>query len=223
MQIVPISYRILGHMEHDLDFLPMDGISMLKKIEYAGRISHRSEERITDDSYDKFLRSVVLNHGDWSITEHASVTVEVEADRGITHEIVRHRIASYTQESTRFVNYDKQEMRFIEPPFKDARSKALWLMRVQQLELTYLELLENGESPQLARSVLPNSLASKLVMTFNLRSWRWFFIMRCSKETHPQMKELTIPLLADFKRLIPILFEDIEPNMKQSEAMRLLG
>lgn len=228
MIISKLSFKILDPSTEE------DGITLLKKIEYIARVSHRTEDRVTEDSYDRFLRSVVLNHGDFSVIEHATATVELELDRGLSHEWVRHRIGAYTQESTRFVNYSKVESgaRYIQPPFTVNDSTKLlldgtavdsvWYDAIVNADNAYREMLENGIAPQLARSVLPNSLATKLVVTYNLRSWRHFFIMRTSKETHPQMKEITIPLLTEFQRLIPILYEDIIPDIHQATAMRLL-
>lgn len=199
-----------------------DGVKLLKKIEYIARVSHRTEDRITEDSYDKFLRSVVLNHGDFSVIEHATATVELELDRGLSHEWVRHRIGAYTQESTRFVNYGKQtQLRVIPPPLNEY-NLSIWENYVRDAEGGYLKLLDLGAAPQIARSLLPTSTASKLVVTYNLRAWRHFFIMRTSKETHPQMKQVTIPLLEEFQRRIPILYEDIVPDTRQADAMRLL-
>ena len=215
MEIVKPSFQILDVEDEAA------GVRMLKRIEYIARISHRSEDAQTAHGYDRFLRSVVMGHGDMSVIEHEKVTVVFEVDRGITHEIVRHRVGSYTQESTRFVNY-KNGARFIQPPMKDKRSLVNWVLSTTDAEASYLRMLELGEAPQIARSVLPNALASKIAVTYNLRAWRHFFIMRTSREAHPQMKEVTVPLLAEFQRLIPILFEDIQPEMKQSEAMRLL-
>ena len=201
-----------------------DGIAALRKIERIGRVSHRSEDKQTEDSYDRFIRTVVMGHGDLSIIEHVSVTVEAEVDRGITHEWVRHRLFSYTQESTRFVNYGKDASppRFISPPGFTELESSGWGDAIDDAERWYKNLLIMGHSPQIARSVLPNALASRLIVTGNLRSWRHFLIMRTSKETHPQMKQVTVPLLREFQSRVPILFEDIVPEMKQSEAMRLL-
>lgn len=196
------------------------GIELLRKVEYIARVSHRTEDNATPDSWDRFLRSVVLGHGDFSVIEHVSLTVEAEVDRGITHEWVRHRIGAYTQESTRFVNYNKNEIRFVMPSLKS--DKSLWLHAIEEAEHSYNTLLTNGEAPQIARSVLPNGLASKIIVTYNLRAWRHFFIMRTCREAHPQMKQVTIPLLQEFQQKIPILYEDIIPEIKQSEAMRLL-
>lgn len=203
----------------------LHGIELLKRVEYYARVSHRTEDKITDDSYDRFLRSVVMDKGDFSVIEHEKVTVEAEVDRGITHEIVRHRIGSYTQESTRFVNYGKSELRFIKPPVSGGDAQdiyTLWQHSIDQAETAYLLMLTRGISPQIARSVLPNSLASKIIITYNLRAWRHFFIMRTCKEAHPQMREITIPLLHEFQSKIPILYDDIIPNMRQADAMRLL-
>lgn len=222
----------------------------LKSIEYAARISHRSEDMQTETSAEKFIRAVVLQHGDWSVVEHVSVSVEFLVDRGITHELVRHRIASYTQESTRFVNYQKKmppsfiypkpeveceeclagrdrerntlggihcfgpehDMDFASCPYDED-----WCKAVECCEVRYKALLAKGWRPQEARSVFPNALASKIVMTCNLRSWRHFFLMRTTKEAHPQMRQVTIPLLAEFQSLVPVLFEDIVPESRQVE------
>lgn len=213
----------------------MEGIEMLQKIEYFARISHASEDKITADSYDKFLRSVVLQHGDMSVIEHEKVSCEFLVDRGITHEIVRHRIGSYTQESTRFINYKKKggEAKFINPGFRNdipveeiGKDEHLafneWEAACEAAESRYMALLDSGVAPQIARSVLPNALASKIAVTYNLRTWRHFFLMRTSKEAHPQMREVTIPLLKDFQERIPILYEDIIPEQRQADNMRLL-
>lgn len=217
----------------------------LRAIEYAARISHGSEDAQTEDSAERFLRAVVLGHGDWSVVEHVSASVEFLVDRGITHEIVRHRIASYTQSSTRFINYAKKmPPTFIYPkpevecPFcldghppnfneyeqwthNTGPATAFceydfgWLRAISECESAYGHLLGAGWRPQEARSVFPNALSSKIMMTCNLRSWRHFFLMRTSKEAHPQMRQVTIPLLAEFQNLAPVLFEDIIPEQRQ--------
>lgn len=229
-------------------------------IEWAARVSHRAEDKQTDDSWRRFIQSVVLDHGDWSVVEHVSVTVDAVVDRGITHEWVRHRLFSFTQESTRFVNYEKKmPPSFIYPkpevecdlclsglPLgselggkrmhsiikRDAAGNveshrtefcpydSLWLELIENCGTTYQMLLAKGWRPQEARSVFPNALASRLVTTGNLRNWRHFFIMRTTAEAHPQMRQVTIPLLAEFKEKFPLLFDDIEPNTKQSESMK---
>lgn len=197
------------------------GVELLQKVEWAGRISHRSEDAQTDTSWERFLRSVVLGHGDWSITEHASVTVDAVVDRGITHEWVRHRIGAYTQESTRFVNYEKKmPPSFVMPlGLTDVQREAV-RCGIERSEHWYRTLIELGATPQIARSVFPNALASRIVTTYNLRNWRHFFLMRTTREAHPQMRQVAIPLLQEFQAKIPVLYEDIEPEAKQSDNMK---
>lgn len=210
------------------------GIALLKKIEWCGRISHRSEDAQTEESWERFLRAVVLGKGDWSIVEHAIVTVDAIVDRGITHEWVRHRLASFTQESTRFVNYEKKmPAGFIMPPTLSVEVKKaangepvelseqqLWTHAINTAEQSYKQLIARGVSPQIARSVFPNALSSRIVTTCNLRNWRHFLLMRTTREAHPQMRQVTIPLLDEFKSRIPVLFEDIEPEAKQADNLK---
>lgn len=196
------------------------GIALLRKIEWCGRISHRSEEAQTADSWERFIRAVVLQHGDWSIVEHASVSVDMLVDRGITHEIVRHRLFSFTQESTRFVNYEKKMLPgFIEPLGMTDRAKESWIVAVGRAEWGYREMLTAGCAPQIARSVFPNALASRIIVTGNIRNWRHFLLMRTTREAHPQMRQVTLPLLDEFQKKIPILFEDIVPEARQVENL----
>lgn len=198
-----------------------DGVRLLKKIEWCARISHRSEEAQTDVSYDRFLRAVVLQKGDWSVVEHASATVDAVVDRGVTHEWVRHRIGAYTQESTRFINYEKKMVpTFVMPPGLALQAMDEWREAIEQAERSYKAMLAHGCAPQIARSVLPNSLSSRLVATYNLRNWRHFFLMRTTRETHPQFREVTIPLLKEFQTRIPLLYDDIEPLATQADNVR---
>jgi thymidylate synthase (FAD) len=199
-----------------------DGIKLLRRIELLARISHRTEDKQTDTSWERFLTAVVMQHGDWSVTEHVGVTVIFRVDRGVTHELVRHRIGAYTQESTRFVNYGNKDIEFVKPFFAGAgasesqQAHALWCSAMRDAELTYRELLDVGQPPQMARSVLPNATASTIATTYNLRQWRHFFLMRTPREVHPDFLRVTLPLLATFQERIPLLYADIEPNIKQS-------
>lgn len=191
---------------------------ILRKIEKAGRVCYKSEGSITSDSAEKFIKKIVQS-GHESVIEHVSVTVRVICDRGISHEIVRHRIASYSQESTRYCNYAKDkfgnEISLIEPCFwkqgkdKDAEKRKVWEEGMAEIEKTYFKLIELGASPQEARSILPNGLKTEIVMTLNLRSWRNFFRLRTARGAHPQIREIAIPLLKDFKTSIPVIFDDI--------------
>lgn len=196
----------------------INGSEILKLIEKIGRTCYKSENLINKDSASNFVRNIVIN-GHEAIIEHYSVTVRIICDRGITHEIVRHRIASYAQESTRYCNYNKNkfsnQLTFIEPCFwdistKDGRKKyEIWRNVVKLTEEKYMELIESGASPQEARCILPNSLKTEIVITMNLREWRHFFKLRTAISAHPQMREIAIPLLNEFKNKIPIIFDDI--------------
>jgi len=212
-----------GRYPHQLQVTKENfGIPMLQAVELIARVSHRSEDSVTKDSWDKFIRSVVLQHGDWSVTEHCVVTVEAYVDRGITHEWVRHRLGAYTQESTRFVNYTKKiGLKFIKPEGLSEIAELEWFDHTRFSEEGYNSLIGLSVTPQIARSVLPNALASKLIVTYNLRMWRHFFLMRTTKEAHPQMRQVTIPLLEQFQSVIPILYEDIIPNARQVDNLRL--
>ncbi|MDH5541932.1 MAG: FAD-dependent thymidylate synthase [Nitrospinota bacterium] len=217
----------------------IDGSKILNKLERAGRTCYKSEDRITEESSPKFVKSI-LDRGHESVIEHESVSVRIICDRGVTHEIVRHRLASYSQESTRYCNYGKADgVTFVIPPFlrqleiiepgvnyklddiiqvfkesavdqKDDVSIE-WFVAMAQAEKTYNNMLALGMSPQYARSVLPNSLKTEIVMSCNLREWRHFFNLRTAKAAHPQMREIAVPLLKEFQNLIPIIFDDIEP------------
>ena len=224
MNIIKPYARLLPSPGSNLpDFTRFDGLDLLARVEWAARISHRSEEDATSESWDRFLRSVVLKRGDWSVTEHAYVSVDFYVDRGITHEIVRHRLFAFTQESTRFVNYAKKLPPSFVMPLAVAQSEAakgIWERTIDSIEDAYMQLVSLGFiSPQIARSVFPNALASRIIVTGNLRNWRHFLLMRTTKEAHPQMREVTIPLLAEFQEKIPIFYEDIEPLAKQSDNL----
>ncbi len=259
-----------GRVEDGEPYSPMEGIALLKRIEWCARISHRTEEAVTMDSWRRFIEQVVMKHGDWSVVEHAVVSVDMVVDRGITHEWVRHRLNAFTQESTRFVNYEKKmPPSFIYPKvdvecehclaghtaelvsvntkvmdsswhkrwvhedsygmfvsgkreqiYKICGYDADWLDAIATAEDKYKGLLAKKWRPQEARSVFPNALASRIITTSNLRNWRHMFIMRTSAEAHPQMRQVMIPLLKEFQEKIPLLFDDLVPEQKQSEAMK---
>ena len=191
------------------------GDDILKRIEKVGRVCYKSEDRITEDSAKKFVANI-LKRGHESVIEHEKVSVKIICDRGVTHEIVRHRIASYSQESTRYCNYSNEkfgkELTVIKPLFwkEDSVEYNLWINTMQAIENTYNELIELGAEPQQARSILPNSLKTEIVVTMNLREWRHFFQLRTAKNAHPQMREISCALLDAFKKKIPVIFDDIE-------------
>lgn len=189
-------------------------------IERAGRVCYKSENKIKRDSAETFIRGI-LKRGHESVIEHVSVTVRVICDRGVSHEIVRHRIASYSQESTRYCNYadDKfgNEITVIEPCFFDSHSNefdecykySIWYEACKYAEDCYNNLISRGASPQEARSILPNSLKTEMFVTMNLREWRHFFKLRCSPAAHPQMRQIANMILNQFKQEFPLFVEDI--------------
>lgn len=192
----------------------INGKDVLSHLEKAGRTAYKSEDKITEDSSSKFIE-MISNRGHFSVIEHYNVTVRVICDRGVTHEIVRHRLASYTQESTRYCNYSKgkfgNELTIIKPCFWDENDEKfkLWKETIEIIEKSYNKLIKLGASPQEARSILPNSLKTEIVITMNLREWHHFFKLRTSDAAHPQMREVAVPLLKEFQSKIPIIFSDL--------------
>lgn len=187
---------------------------ILKNIERFGRVCYKSESNITEDSASPFI-SRIIKSGHESVIEHEKVSVKIICDRGVSHEIVRHRIASYSQESTRYCNYIKDkfgnELTFIKPIFwtEESPEYQIWFSSMENIEKTYMQLINLGARPEQARTVLPNSLKTEIIVTMNLREWRHFFKLRTSNRAHPQMREISIPLLQEFKILLPCIFDDI--------------
>lgn len=205
----------------------MDGVESLKLIESAGRTCYKTEEKIDDTTAQTFT-SMIMNRGHHSVIEHSAMMVRIVCDRGVTHEIVRHRLAAYSQESTRYVNY-KGGCTFVIPPWlnldpgevdgkevllkvmteKKSSPAMIWLASMAGSEIDYTRLLEAGWSPQQARSILPNSTKTEIVVTANFREWRHIFSLRCSKAAHPQMREVMIPLYEEIKKFIPVVFNNL--------------
>ncbi len=214
MRIIDQSYEILT----DIGYIK----TIPYMIEIAGRTCYKSEDKITEDSADKFCRMLV-KRGHEAMIEHGNITVRFITDRGVTHELVRHRVASFAQESTRYVKY-KGDTEFIRPVFGWAEQFnladnpnnkfSIWVVSMRQSEEAYKRMIELGCSPQEARSVLPNSLKTTIVVTANIREWRHIFKLRTASNAHPQIRELMTPLLKEFKQLLPSLFDDIGVNTK---------
>lgn len=192
----------------------LDGVAILKKIEQCGRVCYKSEDKTTEDSAEKFVGNII-KRGHEAVLEHESFTVKFVVDRGVSHELVRHRLASFCQESTRYCNYSKDdfgsEITFILPFFLDYKTPGwnAWQAAMKSAEDAYFKMLDIGHTPQEARSVLPNSLKTEVVMTCNIREWRHFFKLRTAMAAHPQMREITRPLLDELKTIIPVVFDDI--------------
>jgi len=186
------------------------GQEILKKIELIGRLSHKSEEKIGPGTAEIFVKKL-LEMGHYSVLEHISITVRFICDRGVTHELVRHRLAAYTQESTRFCDYSRGAIKFIKSLFykEGTEEYDLWYESCLHSAKAYKALIQRGSKPEEARSVLPNSLKTEIVSTFDLREWRHVLKMRCNIDADPQIREIMIPVLEKFQREIPIVFDDL--------------
>ena len=205
MKIIEPYFEIIGSV---------DGDSILRHIERCGRVCYKSENKITDDSAEKFVANII-KRGYEAVLEHQSITVKFVCDRGVSHEIVRHRLASFCQESTRYCNYSKggfgSEITVIKPLYlmEGTPEYESWFKTCAYMEQKYLALIGMGCSPQEARAVLPNSLKTEVVMTANLREWRHFLKLRTANAAHPQMRQLARPLLCTMQELVPVVFDDI--------------
>ena len=192
--------------------LPMSGAEMLQHVERCGRVCYKSEAKITDTSAEAFVRGLIKRSHE-AVLEHASLSIKFVCDRGVSHEIVRHRLAAYCQESTRYCNYAKDsfgsEITVIEPCYLDAQGLSIWRRACETAETAYFDLLDWGCSPQQARAVLPNSLKTELYMTADLREWRHFFKLRTSPAAHPQMREVALMALHELQATVPVIFDDI--------------
>ena len=206
MRIIPASFEILGFVDPE---------KILRNIEAYGRVCYKSEGNIKEDSAAPFIRRIIRS-GHESVLEHEKISVRIICDRGVSHEIVRHRIASYSQESTRYCNYaqDKfsNQLTFIKPCFwqEDSPAYAIWQRQMQEAQNSYFALLAEGATPEQARSILPNSLKTEIVVTMNLREWRHFFKLRTSSRAHPQMREIAVPLFKTLGELLPVIFADLD-------------
>ena len=212
MKIVNPSIEILTDTSYE---------TMLRKIELAGRVCYKSEDKIREDSAESFIRGII-KRGHESVIEHASITVLVTCDRGVSHEIVRHRIASYSQESTRYCNYTGEKfgshISAIDPKTgfgwdldnpNDEAKYHIWIKAMEDADRHYQDMIKVGAKPDEARSVLPNSLKTEIAMTMNLREWRHFIRLRESRAAHHQMREVAQMIGSEFRVKYPVFFEDL--------------
>ena len=186
-------------------------------IERVGRTCYQSKNLIGEGSAEKFLEARLYQDHHDSLLEHYVVTVAFYCDRGVANQITRHRLCSFAQTSTRYVNYSKEKfgskIACIPPPFLSDGGWNRWVEACNEAQRQYMEMLKEGETPEIARSVLPLSLSTELCATANLREWRHFFNLRTSSRAHPQMREIAYMLLSLFNSTIPIFFKDIEPEL----------
>lgn len=212
MRVIEPSIQILNAPNYE---------AILEKIERIGRVCYKSEDKIGENTAEGFIRGII-KRGHESVIEHASISVLVTCDRGVTHEIVRHRIASYSQESTRYCNYSGEKFdgqisvidiatgfHYNLDDEKDRLKYHIWAVAMMDAARHYNDMIAAGAKPEEARSVLPNSLKTELAMTMNLREWRSVLRLRCGKAAHPQMREVMLKILDLFYENYPCFFEDI--------------
>lgn len=214
MKIIKPSVELLTEINHD---------EVLSFLESCGRTCYKSSPNISISSAD-FVRRLIAS-GHESVIEHFSVSFRIICDRGVSHELVRHRLASYSQESTRYCNYGDKEIEFIHPYELEENSIPfiVWKVGCEQAEILYKRLIDSRISPQTARGILPNSLKTELVMTANLREWRHFLKQRYSGVTgkpHPDMRIIASLILLIFKQTLPEIVEDIETD-DEFEALKM--
>ena len=203
MQLVNQSVEVMTKIPKDL----------LQQIELAGRVCYKSEAKITAKSAEKFVANLIMR-GHESVLEHWAATFRVICDRGITHELVRHRIGAYSQESTRYCNYGNTGVKIINAFPRDLGVNGRKIQNVFQKSVSraaadYRELLSLGVAPQMARSVLPTALKTEIIISYNLRQLRHFFRLRAAPSAHPQMQEIAGALLYYFRKTQPALFSDV--------------
>lgn len=211
MKIIEASYDILTPISGG-------GVEELKAVELAARNCYKSEEFISDDSAERLIR-YLIKHGHEAMLEHGNdISVRFICDRAVSHELVRHRMASFAQESQRYCNYSKEgkfggQITFVLPSTMDVHSNAflIWSDACDFAEAAYFKLLNEGLLPQEARAVLPNSTKTEVIVKANYREWRHILKLRTDRKAHPDMRHLMIPLLNDLKARIPVIFDDIEP------------
>lgn len=207
MRIIDPSVQILDELNYT---------EILNKISKRGRVCYKSVH--VDETAEKFIAGIIAR-GHESVLEHVSFSVLFICDRGVSHEIVRHRIASYSQESTRYCNYSlgkfDNEITVIEPLYFEPGTPKhdAWYAACATAENMYMYLIGQGATAQEARSVLPNSLKTELVMTCNIREWRHFLKLRTSKAAHPDMRRVAEMLLEQLKQALPVFFSDIEAGL----------
>lgn len=223
MKLVKQGHQILSRIS-------IGGIEELQRIEIAGRTCYKSEEKITPDgeSAKRFVK-MIIDNGHEAMLEHSSLSVRFICSRGVSHEIVRHRLFSFAQESTRYCNYSKGkfggECTFIVPPDQEwsidemdyltedsidySGPHGFWYESLAMAEENYLRMVDYGMKPEQARDVLPNALKTEIVVTGNYREWRHFFKLRTDKAAHPHIRLLAQETLDDLKYRIPVVFDDL--------------
>ena len=196
----------------------IDGIKIMKRIERACRTCYRSEGNITEDSYKNLLKNC-LNRGHESVLEHEKITVRVYGDIGTYKDLTRHRFASFSIESTRYCSYDKDkygnEITVINPSYIESKEiYEAWKDGIENLEKAYMNMKKLGATNDMCRELLPHSTGAEYTMTANIREWKHILELRTTKNVHPAIRQLLIPLLLYFKEQMPEIFGDIKYDVE---------
>ena len=192
----------------------IDGKQIMKRIERACRTCYRSEGKITEDSYKKLIKNCITS-GHESVLEHEKVTVRIYSDIGSYKDLTRHRFASFSVESTRYCSYDKDkygnEIAIMNPVYIEVKEVyEVWKKTMEEMEKGYMEMKRLGASTDMCREVLPHSTAAEYTMTANIREWRHILSLRTTKNVHPSIRQVLIPLLKYVKEQMPEIFDDVE-------------
>ena len=192
----------------------VDGLKIMKNIERACRTCYRSEGKISEESYKTLLNNCITR-GHESVLEHEKITIRMFCDIVVYKDLTRHRIASFSIESTRYCNYGKDkfnnEIKFIKPCNMEGGTELYtkWENTCKEIEKNYIEMSKLGALPDQLRMILPHSTAAEVTMTANIREWKHILNLRASSHTHPSIRQLMIPLLLHFKEIMPEIFEDV--------------
>jgi thymidylate synthase (FAD) len=200
MKLIDTSFELIRPIADD------EWITEAKIIERAARTCYRSDDRITDDSYDKMIR-FLIRKGHMSPIEHGYATIRLTVSRAIQQELTRHRLASYSVESTRYVNYGNRELQFVVNNGQSTIDPQYWAA-LETIEQTYVGMVNRGVKPEVARDVLPLSLASQVVMSCNFREWLHIFKLRCSPAAHPDIRLIMTLVRDTFANKLPCIFGD---------------
>ena len=210
MQIVEQSFKFMTVHGDEIN-----GKEVLKHLEQVGRTCYKSEDRVKEGSAEKFIRGIVKS-GHGSIIEHYSISAKIITSRDVTHQLVRHRIASFAQESQRYCNYSSEkfgnEIVVVKPVYFDSETDTeydLWVTSCERDEEYYFTLIEMGRTAEEARAVLPNCTKTEIVMTMNLREWRHFFEVRCDHHAQLPVRLLALKMLAEMHKIVPVVFDDL--------------
>ena len=195
MQVIKSSVELVN---------PMSYKEALNITELATRVCYKSEDKMKEGSAEKLIKGIIKSKH-FGCLEHVNLTVKFICDRACSHQLVRHRLMSFNQKSQRYCKEDNLEV--IKP--EGLENTSLWLESCRQAENAYAELIRRGEKPEVARGVLPNSTATEIYATANIREWRHFFELRCDKTAQKDIRVLALELLCQMFEKYPVFFEDL--------------